>query len=97
MIETNMANLGFPLVCTPGNGGILESMGRHRAVPDLQRISNMKPTTTLERVCYNTAHLQQQMFGGMAFDEVCEYIAGKYGSTPAQVASLIQSFKGTQG
>ena len=57
----------------------------------------MKPTTTLEWVCYNTAHIQQQLFGGMAFDEVCEYIAGKYDSTPDQVAFLIQAFKGTQG
>jgi len=34
-------------MCYQGDGGILESMGRHRAVPDLQRISIMHNITTI--------------------------------------------------
>ena len=53
----------------------------------------MQKLSTLDQVCYNTAHMRRSLFGSMRFDEVCEYIAGKYLSTPAIVSAKIKAFQ----
>ena len=43
-------------------------------------MTHTKPQTPFQWTCYNAACRRVMTYGGMAWHEVCEYIAGRHGA-----------------